>query len=110
VTARRLPMRAALALRRKPQRFRPWRRDTVLKWAIGIACAAVLAITIARGVARASDWVLLRQLPNQEWVQRGVALDHQVECLDALASDGIAVPAGTKLKCQRVTPIEEAKR
>lgn len=109
MTARRVPMRAALALRRKPQRWRPWRRDLVVRTVVVTTIAAVVLITIARGV-RSADWLLMRQLPSAEWVQRGAMLDHQVACLDALANDGIAVPAGTRLRCERMTPTKEAAR
>lgn len=81
-----------------------------VKWTVAITVAAIVAITIYRGVARASDWALMRQLPGQEWQQRGPALDQQVACMTALASDGFVVPKGTRLKCERITTTNEAKQ
>jgi len=45
-------MRAALALRRRQRRARwsPWRRVLIVQWTVSIACAALVLITIARGV------------------------------------------------------------
>lgn len=100
-------MRSQMTLRR--QRFRPWRRDLVVRAVVGVTVALVLTITIVRGV-RSADWLLMRQLPGAEWVQRGALLDHRVACLDALASDGVVVPAGTRLRCERMTPTKESAR
>jgi hypothetical protein len=81
-----------------------------IRWTIGIACAAVVAITIARGVARAADWALLRQDAAGEWHQRGPMLEQETACRTALASDGIVVPAGTRMRCERVVPTKETRR
>ena len=50
----RIPMRAALALRRRPKRARwsPWRRTMILQWTVGLSCAAIVLITIVRGIIR----------------------------------------------------------
>jgi hypothetical protein len=50
----RVPLRTALALRRRPRRARwsPWRRTLILQWTVGLSCAAVVAMTIARGIIR----------------------------------------------------------
>ena len=108
---RRLKMATAISLRRarSRQKWQPWRRDVVIKWTIALICAALAAITIYRGVARASDWALMRKLPGAEWQQRGPTLDQQTACLTALASDGFVVPPGTKLRCERVAPKETSR-
>jgi hypothetical protein len=77
----------------------------VVKVVVGVT----VAITVVRGI-KAADWILMRQLPGQEWTQRGPALDQQTACLTALASDGIVVPPGTRLKCERVVTTKEAAR
>lgn len=48
----RVPMRTAMALRRRPRRARwsPWRRTLIVQWTVGLSCAAVVAITIARSL------------------------------------------------------------
>lgn len=82
----------------------------VVKWTVALTCAAIVAIAIYRGVARASDWTLMRQLPGEEWRQRGPVLDQETACRTALASDGLVVPKGTRLKCERIKPTNEAKQ
>lgn len=81
----------------------------VVKTIVVVTVVAVVLITIARGI-RAADWALMRMLPGQDWQQRGPMLDQQTACMTALASDGIVVPSGTWLRCERVTPTKEAKR
>jgi len=48
----RIPMRAAMALRRRPRRARwsPWRRTMIVQWTVGLSCAAVVLITVVRGL------------------------------------------------------------
>jgi hypothetical protein len=50
----RQPMRAALALRRRPRRARwsPWRRTVVVNAVVGVSVVLVVLITIARGIVR----------------------------------------------------------
>lgn len=50
----RVPMRTAMALRRRPRRARwsPWRRTLIVQWTVGLSCAAVALITIAREIIR----------------------------------------------------------
>jgi hypothetical protein len=81
----------------------------VVRTIVAATVIAVVVITVWRGV-RAADWQLMRQLPGQEWAQRGPMIDHQQACMTALASEGIVVPSGTKLKCQRANRAREANR
>lgn len=81
----------------------------VVRAIVAVTVAAVLVIAIARGL-KAADWMLMRQAPGEQWQQRGPMFDQQTACMTALASDGIAVPAGTRLKCQRVIATKEATR
>lgn len=81
----------------------------VVRIVVGVTVAMVVLITIARGL-RADDWALMRKAPNGEWQQRGPMLDQQTACLTALASDGIVVPSGTRLRCERVIDTKAAAR
>lgn len=62
----------------------------------------VVAITIARGI-KAAEWLLLHQGANGEWQHRGPVFEHEVACMTALENDGVMVPSGTRLRCERVT-------
>lgn len=74
----------------------------VVRLVVAVTVFLVVAITIARGI-KAGDWMLLRQGPGGEWQQRGPVLEHEVACMTAMASDGVIVPPGTRLRCERVT-------
>ncbi len=100
-TPKRSRLDALLILRRSQREAdRIARRAMRLRTVIACTLIALAAITVARK-ARAADWLLMRKLPNQEWQQRGPALDQQTACLTALASDGFVVPKGTLLRCER---------
>lgn len=81
----------------------------VVRLVVAVTVAMVVLITIARGI-KAAEWILLRQLPGAEWQQRGPMLDQQQACMTALASDGITVPTGTRLRCERVVATRAAAR
>jgi hypothetical protein len=81
----------------------------VVRVLLAAAVALVVMIAVAR-VVKAADWQLMRQLPGAEWQQRGPALGQETACMTALASDGIVVPSGTKLRCERIIPTKEATR
>lgn len=81
----------------------------VVRTVVGITVFLVVAITIARGI-KAADWLLMRQASDGAWHQRGPVLGQETACLTALASDGIVVASGTRLRCERITATKEAKR
>ena len=81
----------------------------LLRIVVAAAIAAVVLITVVRGV-RAADWQLLGKLPGENWAQRGPVLDAVVACETASASDAVIVPAGTALRCQRIISTKEATR
>jgi hypothetical protein len=50
----RVPIDTRLALRRRPKRARwsPWRRTLVVEWTLALSCAAIVLITVLRGIIR----------------------------------------------------------
>lgn len=86
-----------------------------LRWIVGATCAALVAITLLRGIqVRAAEqhpamtadtapgWQLHRALPGEEFKPRGRFFDARTGCLLDLASDANAMPSGTRLVCLRV--------
>lgn len=68
---------------------------------IRIVIVASLAAVSLIAVARAPEWRLMRQLPDQQWTDHGPAFDHQVACMRALTNESFVTPSGTRLRCEK---------